>query len=218
MTDPRLKAVYDAASFLFVKKGYANTQVSEIAEAAGIATGTTYSLFAGKRAILHYVVLGTLDKDHLNKEMSLPIEEVEPESIILRLAQIGDDLFSQIDLLKDGAPTQSFAEMLSSLFDCTASYQVAFNIINDNKPALAEVEAVYRRYVNRLHRVVENNLARYIERGEVRPIELPELHVGTIIEGIIWWAMYLPHRVPHITVPTAKRISLDILLHAYTPR
>ena len=217
MSDPRLKAVYDAASFLFIKKRYANTQVSQIAQEAGIATGTIYALFTGKKAILHFVLLGTLDGQFLNKDISIPFEEVDTSLLLEHLVRVAEDLFLQIGCSTNGVPTLSFADMLSNLFDYAAAYQVAFNIINENREALPEVESVYRQYINRLHKEVETNLLYYMKCGEVRQVELPQLHIRNIVEGITWWAMYLPYRAPHMKVPVfkAKEIALDILKHAY---
>lgn len=218
MADQRLKEVYAAASFLLTKQGYTNTQVSQIAKKANIATGTIYNLFTGKKSILHFVLMSSFDKHYLDGDITLPVKEVDTELIIQHLSQIVDKLFLQIERkAKNGEPVQSFADMLSTLFDCTASYHVAFSIINDNRSALLEVEEKYRQYVNHLYKVIEENLLYYIERGEVRKVELPRLHIRNILEGISWWAMYLPYQEPSMTVPVyvAKDIALDILKHAY---
>lgn len=218
MIDNRLQAVYDSASFLFVSKGYTNTQVSQIAERANIATGTIYNLFSGKKSILHFVLLCSFDKHYLDGDIVLPVKEVTNELIIQHLSQIVEELFSIIDRkTKDGEPVQTFDEMFSTAFDYAASYNVAFNIINDNRSVLFEVEKVYRDFVNRLYSLFEENLLHYINRGEVRKVELPKLHIRNIIEGITWWSMYLPYQAPDIDVPVhkAKEIALDILKHSY---
>lgn len=218
MADKRLNAVYEAASFLFVRKGYANTQVSEIAEKANIATGTIYNLFAGKKAILHFVLLCSFDKHYLDREISLPIKEVDDELIIQHLCQIVEKLFSKIEeKTKDGEPALSFVDMFSTAFDCAASYNVGFNIISYNISALEEVKKVYMKFSYRVHEIFEENLLYYIKRGEVRKVELPELHIRNILEGITWWSMYLPYQVPDINVPVdkAKEIAVDIIKNAY---
>lgn len=218
MADQRLKTVYDAASFLLIKQGYVNTQVSQIAKKANIATGTIYNLFTGKKSILDFVLLSTFDKHYLDGDIILPVKEVDSELIIQHLSQIAEKLFLKIERrTKDGEPLQSFVDMLSLVFDCTASYHVAFSIINDNRSVLVEVEKKYRQYVDHLCKVIEENLLYYIERGEVRKVELPGLHIRNIIEGITWWAMDLPYQEPGMTVPVskAKGIALDILKHAY---
>lgn len=218
MTDLRLKAVYDAASYLLVKNGYANTQVSQIAKKANIATGSIYNLFSGKKSILHFVLMSTFVEDYLYGEITLPIKEVDTELIIEQLSRVVNPLFDIIeDINSQGVPVLSFDDMLSHLFDFTAKYHVAFSIINDNRSVLIEVENKYSNYVNRLYAVVEKKLLHYIECGEVREIEYPELHMRNIFEGITWWAMYLPYQAPEkkVSVAKAKEIALDILKHAY---
>lgn len=74
MSDIRLQKIYIEAVRLFNTKGYISTRVSEIAEAAGVATGTMYNLFSGKEAILSFIIQATLDKDWLKQDMKLPIK------------------------------------------------------------------------------------------------------------------------------------------------
>ncbi|XMB66957.1 TetR family transcriptional regulator [Mycoplasmatota bacterium zrk1] len=212
MADQRLIAVYGAASSLFIKRGYANSQVSQIAAEANIATGTIYNLFASKKSILHFVLLSTFDRKYLGGNITLPVKEVDTELIIQHLSLVIEDLFSKIE-----ESVQSFSDMLSVLFDSIASYHVAFSIINDNKSALDEIESKYRTYVNNLYKLIEKNLQNYIEQGEVRKVELPRLHIRNILEGITWWAMYLPYQDSGKKIPVSqsKDIALDILKHAY---
>lgn len=218
MIDQRLRAIYVAASKLFITKRYANTQVSEIAEAAAIATGTIYNLFAGKKALLHFVLLSTLDKQYFEREITFPIQEVDSQVILGPLICIGEELFTKIgSKTSDDKRLPSFAEMLSILFDYVADYHVAFSIINDNRDALPEIKAKYGEFVSRLYQVLEENLLVCIKRGEVRNVELPKLHIRNIVEEFVWWGMYLPYEVPDVVVPVsqAKGIVLDILRHAY---
>jgi len=51
-TRTRRMEILDAAAALFAEKGYARTPVKEIAEHAGIAPGTIYIYFKGKRDLL----------------------------------------------------------------------------------------------------------------------------------------------------------------------
>jgi hypothetical protein len=64
---------------------------------------------------------------------------------------------------------------------------------------------------------MESDMRTYIARGEVRDVALPELHIHNILEGITWWAMYVPDQAPDLKLPVAKakEIALDVLRHAY---
>mgnify|MGYP006305679159 CR=1 FL=1 len=216
--DPRLVTVYEAAGTLFATQGYSTTQVSEIAEAAGIATGTVYALFAGKKAMLTYVLLATLDPSYFDQEIALPVQEVSTEVLKRRLSRVLSDLFGAISRRTDeGEPALSFSGMLSVLFDYVADYHLAFNIINSHEDVLPELGRVYRRSVDRLYRLMENDMRIYIARGDVRDVAMPDLHIHNILEEITWWAMYVPYQAPDRKIPVAKAkaIALDVLRHAY---
>ncbi len=216
--DSRLAAVYEAAGTLFATRGYSATQVSQIAEAAGIATGTVYALFAGKKAILTYVLLATLDPSYLDQEIELPVQEASTERLMQHLSRILDDLFEAIGRrTEEGEPVLSFSGMLSVLFDYVADYHQAFNIINSHEDVLPELGRTYRRSVDRLYRLMGNDMRTYIARGEVREVALPDLHIHNILEEITWWAMYVPYQAPDLKIPVvrAKEIALDVLRHAY---
>jgi AcrR family transcriptional regulator len=216
--DRRLLSVYEAAGKLFANRGYATTQVSQIAEAAGIATGTVYALFAGKKAILTFVLLATLDPSHLDQEIELPVREASTETLMRHLSRILGDLFDTVGKRTDeGEPALSFSGMLGVLFDYVAAYHRAFNIINSHEDVLPELGRTYRRSVDRLYRLMERDMRTYIARGEVRDVALPELHIHNILEGITWWAMYVPDQAPDRKIPVvkAKEIALDVLCHAY---
>lgn len=218
MEDARLNAVYHAASYLFVQKGFDHTQVSEIAKMSNIATGTVYNLFAGKKALVHFVLLATMDKEYLKHDIVTPVKEVNHEILASHLNRIVEGLFSQISV-KDarGNPAISLMDLLSKVYDYASDYQVAFNIINENKEVLPELEAIYRSYVNNLYELLKNNLNYYIEVKEVRDIEMPELHIRNILEGITWWAMYLPYQniSQKVSEEKAKEIAMDTLKHTY---
>lgn len=218
MADPRLTAVYEAASFLFIRQSYERTQVSDIARQAGVATGTIYNLFAGKKAILHFVLLCTLDKAYLGNDLLLPVQEVEHGLIIRHLSRVAEDLLGQLEARgKNGDLSLSFSQTMTLTLDYAADYQVAFNIINDNRAVLADVREVYQGFVKRLYNVIEENLNRGIARGEVRDVDFPSLHIRSVMDHIIWWSMHMPYAVPDtaITPAEAKAVAMDILHHAY---
>jgi TetR/AcrR family transcriptional regulator len=48
-------AILEAAEQIFADRGYAAAKVQEIAEAAGVATGTVYAIFPGKRELYRAV-------------------------------------------------------------------------------------------------------------------------------------------------------------------
>jgi AcrR family transcriptional regulator len=218
MTDTRFEAVYQAASALFIKQGYASTQVSHIAKEAKIATGTVYNLFAGKKAILTFVVYHTLMEKNL--EASIPFAEVEEDLMVKRLKEIVGPFLEELRK-KDASnvPLVSFEDLLSKLFDLVAKYHKAFSIINDHKKELKALEHVYRSYVEDLYQIILEHLSIYKKHSDIRDIAFPELHIRNILEGITWWAMYVPYQDQNdqvkLTIDQAKEQALLVLTKGY---
>ncbi len=85
-------AILAAASELFARKGYEETTIAEIAQAAGIAVGTVYLYFRNKHEILTGVALSfeTSIAEALRdpRLLDLPIEQI-PQAIVEALFQAG---------------------------------------------------------------------------------------------------------------------------------
>ena len=71
----RIKAIADAATYLFLQQGYSKTQISHIAKAVGVSVGTIYLDFTGKKEIMHFVLKCTLDPNFINREFDRPITD-----------------------------------------------------------------------------------------------------------------------------------------------
>ena len=55
LVDDKRRIILDAALGVFAKKGYHGTSVPEVADAAGVGTGTLYRYFANKEALVNEV-------------------------------------------------------------------------------------------------------------------------------------------------------------------
>ncbi len=56
------RTITEAATALFLERGYLGTSIDQIAESAGVSKPTVYRFFADKEALLEDIVLGTLDR------------------------------------------------------------------------------------------------------------------------------------------------------------
>jgi AcrR family transcriptional regulator len=112
-TRPKREAILDAARTLFVQKGYEETTIAEIAQAAGVAVGTVYLYFRNKHEILTGAALHLeaniaqvfLDPALLN----LPFKEV-PGAIVEAIFRVGRQKKEHMALLQ--IDVQSSEEML----------------------------------------------------------------------------------------------------------
>jgi AcrR family transcriptional regulator len=112
ITALRRKQILDAASEVFLKKGYSGATVPEIARQAGLATGTIYLYYPGKRALFAAIIdkiyvtpsidvsgnessqdFSTGISEKLNNRFSLP-----ENGMISRVSPLLGDIFSDVDL------------------------------------------------------------------------------------------------------------------------
>ncbi|QBD75389.1 TetR/AcrR family transcriptional regulator [Ktedonosporobacter rubrisoli] len=102
------KAILEAARTLFVHKGYEETTIAEIAQAAGVAVGTIYLYFRNKHEIL---VAASLDLEESLIQVftdpalfDLPFEQV-PRALMEAVFRIGRHKKEHMHLLKIAVPS-----------------------------------------------------------------------------------------------------------------
>lgn len=220
MKDFRLEKIYLEAGRLFNKKGYINTKVSEIADAAGVATGTMYNLFSSKEAILSFVIQATLDKEWLKQDLSLPIKKLDVVILQNSLKKVLDEINISVMEIKNekGIIYKSFSSFVSDIFDMCADYLLAFNNIETNAGVLEELWQDFLSARTNFYGRLEENLKLYIEDGQIRQIEYLPLHVENIIHILTWWSVNFYIHMPQIEVTreVAKEIGVGMIIRAYS--
>ena len=207
------KKTVEVATRIFHIKGYKNTNISEIAKAAGIATGSIYNFIKEKKSLIYYVVLNELDYDV--SDIPFPVSDVDEKLVANQFMKIMEEFFSAIDHKKSHGYLE-FRELISVIFDFTAKYSRSLNIINYNDSVFPITTPIYQNYVKKLYGIFENYVSYYIGTGRFRNIKYPKLHVRNIIEGIIWWTLDIPRfNDEKYDIEELKSIAIDTLIHAY---
>jgi AcrR family transcriptional regulator len=218
MADPRLHSIYLAAGRLFNTKRYANTKVAEIAEAAGVATGTIYNLFTSKKAILTFVIHVSLEKGYLEGDILLPIEEADKNLLMELFMKMQDRIINHVLQITDanGNINRGFVQMISDMFDFHADTLLATGNIEQNANLMRELAEAFFLVRDQFLHKVEENLKRYMDSGEIRQLEYPHVHVQSITDVLTWWSMN-SYITMEISVPRdiAKKTAVDLLSHAY---
>lgn len=219
LRDNRLYDIVDAAGRLFVLKGYNQTQISDIAKAAGIATGSIYNLFASKKAIFQFVLASIFDESFFNEERTFPIAEIDMRvlemKIIARSELSMKDIFPQLTGEDENA--SSFRDVLSKAFDFISKYGTGLLIFERNTSGWQDLCEVYFQRRRTFIQAFEDCVERYIQKGEIRHLDQPQHHTRLIIETLSWWGMHVKYTYSDICVEAAdaKKVVMDALTHAY---
>lgn len=207
------------AARLFLQQGYAKTQISHIARAAGVSVGTIYLEFAGKKEILHFILKCTIDPAFAARPLARPITD-EPfagleEEILAAFEQSGQAFAAP---LRDGLAGYGFEALISDAFDLLARYAVGCLFIEKNQFEFPRLAQHYRACRAQFLDTMMRCLQAMIDRGEVRPMEHLALSTTLIVEILSWWAMdvrYISFETKDIPPALAKQVCMDNLVAAY---
>lgn len=213
--DHRLHAVFNAAERLFVQKGYQQTQISDIAKTAGMATGTIYHLFSGKRALFQFVLQCVFDKEYLDRETALPLGDVPLDD--LKRMMIKNVGFRFGVLFQDDF-SLSFPKLLSLAYDFIDMYGAGFLIFERCFTDWKELSEFYFDMRSEFFIHFGNAVKHYIQTGEIRKLSHVPYHTRMMIETIAWWGMHVKYDIRDVSVSCsdAKAVAMDVLTHAYS--
>jgi AcrR family transcriptional regulator len=124
-------AILDAASALFVERGYLATTIDDIALAARVEAGTVYSVVGGKPQLLEAVVERFSDDPRLGRAVDEYTELVDPHAIV-----------------RDAVRTNRFATEAFADF-----YDLIHRTVNVDEAVASGAEAAEARLRRSLHLV-----------------------------------------------------------------
>lgn len=219
----RLQSIYDAASFLFINKGYARTQIKDIAKQIGLSTGMIYVYFKGKKEILDFLLKCTVDSSFIERSLEYPIDESWFTSLhdeIVTALTENEERFSRP--LQNGAEGYPFEEMLSDCYDTICRYGTGCLILEKNLDSVGKLGDYYQSYRREFYQHFLNYIQIYMDKGELRSLKYPELTCKLMIETVSWWAMHIMNDAfeieRDIDPAAAKEVCLDNLISAYKIR
>lgn len=216
----RLQTIYEAASSLFINKGYMRTQMKDIAKEIGLSTGMLYVYFKGKKDILDFILKCTIDPDFIQREFEYPIDGRLFEGLSGEIMKVLNDSHMTFSgpLLRE-AKGYSFERMVSDAFDTIARYGTGCLVIEKNINDVGELGAFYQRYRKAFFSNILGYVNIYIRSGEMRAVKYPELTAQQMIETLAWWGMHVKNDAfeiqKNIPISVAKEICMDNILHAY---
>lgn len=216
----RLQAIYEAASSLFINKGYARTQIKDIAQEIGLSAGMLYVYFKGKHEILQFILKCTIEPRFCERVRAYPIDAALFDGLTDEIAAVLAESRDRFGApLARGAEGYPFSQMLSDAFDTIARYGTGCLVIEKNIGDVGTLGGAYLRYRKEFLTQLTAYVRLYLARGELRPLAHPELTAALIAETMAWWGMHVQNDAfevrRDIPAAVAKEVCLDNLIHAY---
>ncbi|EMS74171.1 TetR/AcrR family transcriptional regulator [Ruminiclostridium cellobioparum] len=215
----RMRSIFDAASHLFINKGYAGTQIKDIAKEIGLSTGMLYVYFTGKRDILNFILKGTIDQAFITQEFELPISSELFDSLDNEIMNAFEENTKAFSSHLDNITEYPLEQMLSDAFEVISKYGIGCLLIEKNPDDLRKLTVYYKEYRKKFYDQVLSYITQYMQIGTFRHVEHPQHITRLIIETLSWWGMHITNDAyeiqKDIPIETAKAICMDNLLHAY---
>lgn len=215
----RMNLIFDAASHLIINKGYARTQMKDIAKEIGLSTGMLYVYFTGKRELLSFLLKGTIEPAFVTQKFEFPIRSELFDSLDSEIMEAFEQNTKTFAAHLDDITNYPLEQMLSDAFEVISKYGIGCLLIEKNPDDLGKLTAYYKEYRQEFFNQVLSYIKLYIQNGTFRQVELPQYVTRLIIETLSWWGMHITNDAyeiqKDIPVETAKSICMDNLLHAY---
>lgn len=217
----RLKLFYDAGSRLFINKGYARTQIKDIAKEINLSTGMLYQYFTSKRDILSFILKCTIDPTVLDNDYEFPIQSDMFKNLDDEIkAGFEENQLQLASHLADQTKGYPLAEMFSDAYDLISKYGVGCLIIEHNVDDLTELAQYYRSYRRKYFQLIKEYVEIYIGKGEFRKTQETHYTTRAIVEIMAWWGMHVANDAfdidKTISKENAKEICMDNLMNAYS--
>jgi AcrR family transcriptional regulator len=171
-SDATREKLFAAAVELIGERGYHGTTVDDIVERAGVAKGTVYYHFAGKRELFQALLQDGLQK--LSTAFREEVEANEDPREALRCI-----VHAELKFIRDH---QAFSKLLmSELWRADRVWREALVLLRSN-------------YVSCVETVIERGVERGLFRADLDPLRAGSVVFGTIATAALDWLVFDPDR------------------------
>ena len=216
----RFDELVRAATAVFIARGYRLTQMSDVAEAVGVAKGTLYGYVESKDALLWVCLRSADEPGPIPLPETLPIRTLPQGQIGMQVKQaLGAELAqpclsAALERERAEDPIEEMSEIIAELYDLMSENRHRIKLLDRcmDHPELENLWQTQGREQSRLA------MARYIERrieaGQIRPVPNIRLAARIIIETVATWAVHIHwDRAPEAFDPEEARTNaIDFLV------
>ena len=220
----RAREIVMAAIEVFVRKGYRQAQMDDIAKKANVSKGTLYNYFKNKAHLFYFIV-----------ENGPPLENrplaIDVSSIVRNERELLDAITTKIEAANKFGCLGGYLEkkaddvdlerelwhLLEELWDILEENQVQLNIIDRSAhefPALAVVFHEHARM--QILRQLEEYIRSRIELGAIQPLPSVKIAARFIMESFAFFAMKMMKSLSDDPEgPYPKSETLPILISTF---
>jgi AcrR family transcriptional regulator len=193
----RFQDLIDAATRVFIAQGYRRTQMSDIAEAMGLAKGTVYLYVKSKDALFDTVLHSADAPRPIALPPSLPVRTPARgrtlQWVKQRLAEQPASPTLLVALRRPGGAGDAteLTRILGELYETMARNRTGIKLVDRcavEYPALAKLWFTQGREA--LLVLLTEYLERGIRAGRLRPVPDPMVAARLIIETLVFWAVH----------------------------
>ncbi len=195
--ESRFSDLVDAATEVFITRGYRLTQMSDVAEAVGVAKGTLYGYVESKEALFALCLRWADHRGPVERPDVLPVPTPKPGALAAwakqRLADesIPPPLAAALERDRADDPRAELEEVLRSYYRSNERYHRTIKLI-DRAVDHPELGPIWQSAGREQIRVA---MARYIESrieaGQFRAVPHIRLAARMLIEIVATWAIHI---------------------------
>ncbi len=217
----RFGDLLEAATRVFIAQGYRLTQMSDVAQAMGVAKGTVYLYVKSKEALFAAALLYSDQTPPPVSLLSLPIAAPEPGELLRRLREaldreaVPEALAQALVRRRVGDVRAELEEIVRELYATASSHRTAIKLVDRcgrDHPVLSALFYARGRFAQ------VDQLARYLDArirtGKLRAVSDSRAAARFVIEAIATWAVHI-HWDPapqEIELKTAEETVVQFLL------
>jgi AcrR family transcriptional regulator len=218
----RFDELVDAATEVFIARGYRLTQMSDVAEAVGVAKGTLYGYVESKEALFALCLSHADRSGTMERPGKLPVATPSRGELAATLKRVLSERSIPPRLSAAAArdhaddPRAELEQVVRELYATLERFHKGIKLL-DRCSDHPELGAIWKSLGREGPRAV---LARYLDRrmagGQLRPVHNVRLAARMIIEVCTTWAVHIKwDRTPEDFDPDeARENAVDFLVSA----
>lgn len=216
--ETRLQDLVEAASAVFIERGYRRTQMDDVARAMGVAKGTLYLYVESKDALFYTALLYADGRIPSLSELELPIPTPKPGALSRALRDalarevVPASLRAALERRRVRDVRAEFEAIVRDLFAVSLRHRTAIKLVDRcgrDHPELDTLFYTEGRFVQL------ELLVRYLEsrrsRGLLRPLPDVATAARFVIESVATWAVHI-HWDP-APQPITPEVAEETVVH-----